>query len=397
MRVLHLTTSFPLQEDSSSGIFIERLVKAFPDCVDCLVLTPDSIEKIADRNRKYTLITYRYAPRKLQVLAHGQGGLPVALAKSKKNVLLLPGLFLAMFRHVFVYARQCDVIHAHWSINGVIAGLAGKIVQVPVVTTLRGEDVSRAGSSLVYRFLLRACLFLSDRVVTVSGRMRENLVNLYLEKKERISFIANGVGENFFALPEKKDGRTNKILILGNLVPVKGVDIVLNALGQCPGRQNWTLCIAGEGMEKDRLKKLTARLGLEEHVSFPGQVSPREIVNLLAQTDILVQASHQEGRPNSVLEAMAAGVSVIGSDIDGISELIEHGKNGLLFPAGDSKALAGHLARLIGSPDIRRRFGAAARQTLLNMGLTWPNCAGSYQRLYEKLISVRAKKRSCAE
>ncbi len=391
MKVLHLTTSFPLQKDSSSGIFIERLVNAFPDNVACFVLTPDSTEDLSSLKREYQLITCRYAPKHLQILAHKHGGLPVALSHSGWNIILLPGFFLSMLWHTLIHARQCDIIHAHWAMNGVIAALAGKIMRVPVLTTLRGEDAGRAGSSPVHRLFLRACLTFSDAVVSVSSKMCENLMKTFPEQKGKISFVANGVGERFYALPIKNCFERVNILVLGNLIPVKGLDVILKALAHCDSQKTWRLRLVGDGTEKHRLQELTRKLGLRKQVRFYGQISPQEVVALLAQTDILVQASYREGRPNAVLEAMAAGVSVIGSDIDGISELIEHGKNGLLFPPGDSDALALLLDRLMDSPGTCRRLGASARQTLIDLGLTWPHCAQSYLYLYNKLISKGKK------
>jgi glycosyltransferase involved in cell wall biosynthesis len=386
VRILHVTTSFPLDASSISGIFIYRLISHFASEVETIVLTPDSRNSAHSLTGNYRLETFRYALKRWQVLAHEPGGLPAAIKRSRWTILLLPLFFLSMLLHTIRLSRKCDVIHAHWTINGIIAGLAGAVTRTRVVTTLRGEDVNRSHSALIHRCLLFLCFKLSHHIVTVSSSMQKELVDKYPAYGNRVSFIPNGVSEHLFAIPLPRKTLHPRVLVLGSLIPVKSVDCIIFAFSLLDKTLQWNLLIAGIGSEQEKLKAMAQQKGLSEKIEFLGQVPPARVVELLSETDILVQASYREGRPNAVIEAMAAGVAIIGSDIDGISELIKHHENGLLFQAGNVEELLVQLQALLESSSKRRELGRAGRQTLLDKKLTWPKCAASYLEVYQDLL-----------
>ncbi len=391
VRILHVTTSFPLRRGSISGIFIYRLIKHLSADTEITVLVPDPRTPVDIPEGNFQVRTFRYTPKQWQRLAHEPGGLPAALHNSKWLVCILPFFLSAMFFQTVRYAFCSDVIHAHWTVNGVIAGLAGLLTRTPVVTTLRGEDVNRSRSSLIHRFLLSLCLQLSKRVVTVSTSMRNNLGKLMPDRAQKIIFVPNGIGHEFYAISFQQTISQPTILALGSLIPVKGVDLVIRALAYHRSKADWTLVIAGAGPEQEKLRLLGIEQGIQDRIKFVGQVIPDKVPALLATTDILVQASYREGRPNAVLEAMAAGRAVIGSDIDGIHELIESEKTGLLFPPGDIQQLTYCLDRFLTEPELREQLGREARRAMIDKKLTWPACARSYMQIYNSLAAGMEK------
>ena len=369
-----------------SGIFIRRLVSRIPQDCRVTVLTPDGRLPFVPPDNGYKVEAFQYAPKKWQILAHEPGGVPMALHNHKSCLLLLIPMLGLFLYHSLRLARKSDIIHAHWSINGVIGGLSGILTGTPVLSTLRGEDISRAKTSFIYKVLLSICLRLSARCVTVSSTMEKELVAEFPDASEKIQIIPNGIDETLYELPFSKHADRVRILVLGNLIPLKGVDTIIKALAILEkGETPWQLTIAGEGSEQVYLQRLVAKAELTKQIHFIGRVAPEKITALFAETDILVQASHREGRPNAVLEAMAAGKTVIGSDIDGINELITDEVNGLLFPAGNPEQLALHLQRSIKSNTFRKELGQAARQTMLDMKLSWNNCAAAYTDLYNQI------------
>ena len=153
--------------------------------------------------------------------------------------------------------------------------------------------------------------------------------------------------------------------------------------------ENIELVIIGEGQEKETLKSLTLQLGLSDYVRFLGNVPPSYIPGELANTDVFVLTSFSEGRPNVVLEAMAAGVPVIASNIDGVNELIQDDETGLLFDPGDVECLAIQMERLINDHEMRARLGEAGRNYIIQNGLTWEKTAQNYIGVYKEIIQSK--------
>jgi glycosyltransferase involved in cell wall biosynthesis len=141
------------------------------------------------------------------------------------------------------------------------------------------------------------------------------------------------------------------------------------------------LRIVGDGPERDRLYATADDLRIRDCVEFVGPLPPEDIAGQLQWADIFAFSSAAEGRPNAILEAMAAGLPIIATDIPGVRELIAPDA-GLLFPVGDAAALADGIRHLSAHPAEARALGQAARARIEASNLTWAACAGRYTALY---------------
>ena len=384
IKVLMLTTSFPLSKKSISGIFIRHLVTHFPENIKVNVLIPGSTYPIdQDINENYKLTCFRYAPLSWQILTHQPGGLPASLEKNRNLLFLLPIMFLSMLISCLRLSKYADIIHANWGINGVIAGIAGYITRTPVITTLRGTDVKRIQFSVIDRFLLKLCFITNKKIVSVSSAIQKLMIENFPKWADKFVTIPNGVGQEFLNITAS--GRNQQSILnltsIGNLTSQKGVKIILKAAAKI-NTDNIRLTIIGDGPEKQLLKDQVHKLGLSDQVSFKGSISHEIIPKYLKNTDIFILASFSEGRPNVVLEAMAAGVPVIASDIDGVRELICNKKNGLLFEPGNFEQLAVQIEKLNNDPELRYQLGQAGKNFIIQNGLTWDNAALCYSELY---------------
>jgi glycosyltransferase involved in cell wall biosynthesis len=147
-----------------------------------------------------------------------------------------------------------------------------------------------------------------------------------------------------------------------------------------------SLTIVGDGVEQDRLLGMIRSLNLEDRVRLSGKLPPDQVAAQLAVADAFVFASEREGRPNAVIEAMAAGLPVIASRIPGITDLIEDGSSGLLFDAGDANKLATHIAMIAEDAELRLRVGNAAHRAIVDRGLNWESTARRYVELYAAVV-----------
>lgn len=381
-----VTTSFPVEPGLISGVFIEKLALHLSERAEITVVAPEFDRPESFRSDPtYRLCCFQYAPRAWQKLAHSPGGIPVALRRQPLYYLLLPVFFASMFVACLRVSRTVSLVHANWSINGVVAGLAGWISGVPVVTTLRGTDANALRSSKVQRMVLRACLFLSCKIVTVSDAIQIYLADNFPEYSDKLMTIPNGVDERLLQIPLKRDkASVCRLLSVGNLVSNKGVATIVDALSRLSDNA-LHLKIVGEGVERTNLKNAITAYGLENKVFLLGALPPDDVAGELGASDIFVLASFSEGRPNVILEAMAAGTPVIASNIEGVRELIEDGENGLLFEAGNSRHLAECIVRLSSDSGLRAQLSEAARNFIVRNDLLWNTTARKYIDLYREI------------
>lgn len=380
-RVLFLTTSYPLTPDAVSGVFVKRLVGSLQKLADIQVITPDDNKTISPPDGVYS---FRYAPKKKQLMAHGFGGIPAALGQSRFNYVYAFSLVVCFF---LVTLRKCTsyhILHANWSIPGVIAGVAGKITGKPVLTTLRGEDITRAKTSYLFKAMLHSCLALNRFVVCVSSDMQADLQAMFPRFRSKIMHIPNGVDPTFAASKDKKKNHsTIQLLCIGSLIPRKNFACVLQAISQSRHLKIINLTIAGDGPERLQLEALATKLGIHENVRFLGSIPPEKVANLYQNVDIFIIPSHSEGRPNVLLEAMAAGLPILASNISGITELVEEDFSGYLFYPHESDTLCILIDRLISNPANRTRLGNNARLRIQQENTCWKTTADRYHQLYQ--------------
>ncbi len=389
IRVAVITTSFPLREGAVSGVFIQRLVNNFPSFVRATVVTPSDVTPLPDdATDRYDLSCFRYAPWRWQMLAHQPGGIPVALKRYKLMRLVLPFFLTAMFFACYREAKKSDVIHANWSVNGAIAGIAGRLAGKPVVTTLRGEDVTRAESSRVYRLFLSLCFKTNDRLVAVSEAISTSLIQQFPAHKRKVFFLPNGVDARLLDIEHasRKPEGVFRLITVGSLIPRKGVDVIINALARLKDPSRFHLSIIGSGAELATLEALVRRESLMGCVAFIGEVAPEKVTRYLLKADAFVLASYSEGRPNVVLEAMAAGVPVVASDIDGVRELITDGDTGLRFPPGDATALAKRMKQLADNAELQTQFANEGRAFIVRNRLIWSDVGERYANIYNEVV-----------
>ncbi len=229
---------------------------------------------------------------------------------------------------------------------------------------------------------------MSRQIVTVSPSLQQTLAAYFPAFADKISVIANGIAPAFFAAGERRDyaAAPPRFLYAGNLLPGKGVQVILEAAAAL-SETDWLLDIVGDGPEREKLEIFCQANDLSGKVRFHGAVAPERMPEFMAKADVFVFASFAEGRPNVVLEAMAAGLPVLASSIPAVQDLITPGKEGLLFPPGDARQLAVQMTQLLSSSAERRSMGEQARRTVAELGLRWEETGRRYAALYESAVS----------
>lgn len=287
-----------------------------------------------------------------------------------------PGRFWRMPFHfawaVLRLAAAClsgraELLHVHMADygsvlrKGIIVALASAF-RVPVVLHLHAgrfpEQMERAGP-LTRRAIARVIGACSE--VVVLGDYWRQFTAATFPNARRITVLPNAV-PGPAAVPDRPAGGPVHLLFLGRLIPIKGVDVLLDALASptCRGR-NWELTIAGDG-DRTTYEEQARRLGLADRVTFTGWLTPEQCRGQLGRSHVLVQPSLFEGLPMAVLEAMAHGLAIVATRVGSVHEAVTDGTSGLLVEPGDAAALAAALARVLDDADLRIALAAEARR-----------------------------------
>jgi len=391
MRILIVTSSFPSHSGDSSGAFIANLVKAVgKQGQKCVVLTP-ATTKPSDWSTGCEVYRFRYAPWRWQMIAQKPGGIPTALKKRPLLYILVPIFLSSLTNSILKLAPSCDLVHAHWSINGALAVLMRHFHKRPVITTLHGSDHVKGSNGIgPFAWLHRKAVLGSSAVAAVSEKILAQMKVRYPDKIDFFHFVPNGVDEKFYLVQRgRKTTRDHlNILFIGSLIPIKGVEILLKAVSEMKEKSKVTVTLVGDGPNKEDLQRMVQLLAIESQVNFLGAVPPSQIPGLMQEHQLLVLPSYREGRPSVVLEAMAAAMPVVATDIDGTRELVQDGKTGWLFPPGDSESLAAILSSVINGEKDLESAGEAGRRWMLDNNMTWDETAKRYIQLYKHAISV---------
>ncbi len=256
-----------------------------------------------------------------------------------------------------VKTHKIDVLHVHYAIpHAYAAYMAKKMlldsgIQIPIVTTLHGTDITLVGSHPFYRPAVTFSINHSDRVTAVSESLKQDTLRLF-EIKKKIEVIPNFIDIDKIKAKGKPCERSllaNKeekiITHISNFRPLKRIlDVIAVFEGIFP-KVSSKLMMVGEGPEKIKALEYVKNKGLQEHVLFLG--NSNEIDKILCFSDLFLLPSEKESFGLSALEAMAHGVPVISSDAGGIPEVNQHGVTGYLSEIGNTADMVQNALRLL--------------------------------------------------
>lgn len=326
--------------------------------------------------------------------------------KLKTMTFMLGALYVLWQRR-----RDYAVIHAHLAFGPALAGvLAGRWLDKPVLVKFgnSGEfgEVQVSSRSARGRLRLWGLRHYADICVVLDQSAERELLAAGF-RRERVLRMPNGIDTAAHA-PRRPRGEAKRALGLqgrrvalfaGRLVPQKSLDTLLRAVlaarAECP---SLLLVIAGEGPERARLEQQAEALGLPGHVRFIGAVN--DVRPWMEAADIFVLPSVSEGQSNALLEAMAAGLACVATDVGGTADLLEQGRCGRLVPPRDVQAISQALSALAEDPLAADRLGELARQRVMehfDLRVVGARYTGLYERLTARPAAPRLKERHAAD
>lgn len=305
---------------------------------------------------------------------------------------------LAAARWIERHADKFDMIHAHGR-SGYLYPSVNKR-KLPCITTVhRLYSIEIPWSKNEYSNVMDRILHLktvnyfekqavndSDAVIAISEEVIKELQSIQAPK-EKIHLIYNGVDINIFIQQNKPTG--NQLLFVGRLNEIKGIYPLVESMLKV--RPDIYLKMLGDGTEKESLQTYIINLGLQNRIELAGKQPIEEVFRQLEQSYALILPSYHESQGIVLMEANLAGKPTLGSDVPGINEMIVPGKNGHLFPAGDTVAMANSINQLFENQEEAARLGSWGREWVMsNFG--WEKIAGEVEKLYQVVIADRCSK-----
>ena len=399
-RVLFLTSNYPRWPGDTTTPFVHDLAvdlgaRGWP----VTVLAPhapgalrrDTIDGVEVRRFRYVL------PESAQTVCYGGGAL-VNIGGSKATLAKVPLLVAAEWAATAgLLRRRFDVLHAHWVLpQGFVAATVPSGGAVRVITA-HGGDVFGLRGALLDRFARRA-LKTADAVTVNSGATEQALRGLSAEAKVNripIGTDTGGVTDEVLAARLRSQYRCGAgplLVFVGRIVADKGIDDLIEAVGLLRvDHPDVRAAIVGIGQYLDDARSLADRLGLLDHIAFPGWAERSTVPSWFAAADVVLAPSRigrdgwQEGQGLSIIEAMAVGRLVIATDTGGIPETIEDGLTGVLVPPERPSALAAAVRSLLADPAGARAMAERGRESV-RQRFSRAASADRFAQLYERLL-----------
>lgn len=265
--------------------------------------------------------------------------------------------------------KLISTVHSTWK------GEADAIKHEPF-SRLNSNEKFMVSFNWFLRILETIMLKRSDKIIAVSEYTKRELMENYQFKYDKIQVIHNGVDVNKFKPAENKPKVKNElgfneedklILYVGRLYSRKGLFTLMNSIPRVVRKfKNVKFVFSGKGLrnEKEKFTRYAAKLGVKDNIIFTGYFPDSKLPKLYQAADIFVFSTIYENLPFAILEALASGLPVVTTDVGGIPEVIDDGKNGFLVAAFNPVELADSVLHLLEHPAVASEVGLSGRMTV---------------------------------
>jgi len=384
LRVLTFTSLYPNEIAPRHGIFVKNRM----DYVDRIpgvlrkVIAPVQYFPLLGRTKNsrfhaYNKIAKRemqgdvavYHPRYLTLPGTNLINVAAAMARAAESVL--PA--------AYPDDESFDLVDGHYLYpDGVAAHILARRHHKPLFLTARGSDVNFWMTRTGPRKKILAAIDYAQKVICVSRALKDRLIE-YGVAEDKLVVLMNGVDRDLFNAGVKANRERRYLLSVGNLVPLKGHDLILRALAHFPDER---LIIIGGGEQEAALKSLARQLGLAGRTEFFSHVTHGALPPFYAGAKATILMSAMEGMPNVLLESLACGAPAIAPRVGGIPEVVTE-ENGILLNARSPESLTGGLKQALHTAWDRRQVAASVAH------LDWTETARELHRCFAESLQGR--------
>ena len=275
------------------------------------------------------------------------------------------------------FKKNNDIIHAH-HLAGALAmknASGKKILSIHGVYSKNIAQLYGKTTSNISKKYEKTVLNLADAITVNSNEG----YNYYTEMGFNVVQIPNAIDLNI--IPKKSTRQyENQIIFAGRLSKEKGVEILLETGAHLP--DNYHLLIAGSGPLEEKVKKLAAK---KSNIHYLGYQQKQDVLSFIHSSDLLLQPSLEEGISSTILEAMGCGTCILASNIEGISEVVQNGKTGVLVEPNNSNALLNEIQDLLQKKEKRLRMANEGLEIVKQYD--WQEVGKLYLNFYESILN----------
>jgi glycosyltransferase involved in cell wall biosynthesis len=291
-------------------------------------------------------------------------------------------------------ADKPDILHCHLIPSNIIAKPLGALLGVPVVINHDHTNDTRRAESRLLLALDRFSNRFASHIVAVSASCRKFLIARESIPANDVTLVPNAIDLRRFspsaALRDQSrielglPSSARVVAGVGRLNPQKNFSLFLDIAAQlAPRFPDLHFLLAGDGPEEKMLREKAVALGIADRVTFSGYVADTRLVYLAA--DVLLMPSRYEGLPMTLLEAMAMGLPVVASQLDGIAEVIGDGREGFLVPSDDASLFVERTAALLQDAELSSRIAQNARAKI-EASFSVERMTSAVEEIYDRFL-----------
>lgn len=361
MKILHLTKKYP-ETIGGDAVVVYNLKKQQENSGHEVLVVTSNCEEIKEK----------------EILKFGLKESSINLdritAKRIFSLVTLPFWGLKNLRRL-----KPDIIHSHSADLGFFMCMVARIYAIPVINTCHGISFDDRQYSLIKKLGEKVFLKYSDfkKIITVDAK---GLDILRQSGIKNCICVHNGVNIKEFQYRTRRENNILRFLFVGRLEEQKGLIYLIKAIELLKNRNDFEIMIVGNGSESNYLYKAVIKSELEEKVKFRGNVDDKTLKEYYVESDVFILPSLWEGMPLTLMEAAAARLPILASNVGGISSFFTHEENALLIGPRNVEELVINIQRLIENKELREKLGNNARK--LAERYSWETTAKALDEIY---------------
>ncbi|HZQ16273.1 MAG TPA: glycosyltransferase [Gaiellaceae bacterium] len=353
-----------------------------------------------------TLVAGRVGSREdsMEYAASELGVAPVFLPNLQREIAVGRDLSSVRILRELIREHRPHIVHTHTAKAGAVGRLAAitsRLPQPPVVVHTFHGHVLRGyfnpAATAAFKQVERRLATRTDRLIAVSPEVRDDLVALGVAPASKFEVIRLGLDLAARTVADEAVARDLRAQLgigdgslavawLGRMTGIKRLDVLLHAFASLRRRgTDAHLVLAGDGPLRESLERLAADLAIADRTHFVGM--RKDVAAVYGAADVVALTSANEGTPVSLIEALASGTPVVSTDVGGVRDVVLD-DTGFLVADGDAEGVAAALARFADDPDLRARFGEAARERTIER-FSVERLVDDVDGLYRRLLAER--------